>query len=729
MEFVLNRKKKKIPNIDFDLSQNILFYKNLVRLDHPSFVIFSSYYLKKLNIFEALGEIDFEMEDILSDNNVISVIENFVTKIQRNISKDFGIKLKLLDTYVKSSIFLVIERTVSFFQVAKIYLLKEQQLFVKNFVFTSHGTVNTKMTLVQVLDNENLREYRKFKLAAHFFLGKQIVRYYYSLLTKEEKDSLSNVDIDDDFACYYWVWQIKGSRAPIKNFLSYYWDRLMSVKECRLDVQKSEFAIQNIFERAVKNHNEIAVQYLWVNHVSNLNERELILKHSILSYKEKASHINIIMYLISQAEEEELIGFFHSDRYKNLMLFYTNKRWKFLFFDVLNTLSANFVGQDYFYILQNIAATYRSKNSSEVDLNFLCIFFQKIPVDKRNMLGNFDCSWEVYYELLRVVFNDANVPMVVVILEYCSRLKVFDFFLTSFGMDLLEISIKKSCYKFVNKILYAYLYKFQIDRVKSEFFRVKGFDVCYALLFVGVSEMNRFMNWLSDSVSSEDLVEFSRQLIFMNNGKFVKDLLFSLNISTINPFSYSDEILEWCVGHKGTNMIKSFISLHMQEEESLQGSVIKCYDNVSKLVLESDWKFLNELIRWKKCTTKDRIDLGRKLLVDWSLFEQILKKKNCLNFIYEFSNWVIKDLYIQEQDDNLRNFKTNVFKNIKLILSLLIMNLDLDEIKKTLIWCKAPISEVRSLRKDIHYMLQSFKTNTEEAQRELDEFYNWFNSL
>ncbi|RXG55532.1 hypothetical protein Avbf_10350 [Armadillidium vulgare] len=115
MEFVLNRKKKKIPNIDFDLSQNILFYKNLVRLDHPSFVIFSSYYLKKLNILEALGEIDFEMEDILSDNNIISVIDNFVTKIQRNISKDFGIKLKLLDTYVKSSIFLVIERTSSNF--------------------------------------------------------------------------------------------------------------------------------------------------------------------------------------------------------------------------------------------------------------------------------------------------------------------------------------------------------------------------------------------------------------------------------------------------------------------------------------------------------------------------------------------------------------------------------------------------------------------------------------
>ncbi|KAL7630492.1 UNVERIFIED_CONTAM: hypothetical protein RMT77_019331 [Armadillidium vulgare] len=328
--------KRKFPKIHYDLSQNFLLYKKLQRLDHLSLILCSSYYMKKLNILEKLKEIDFGMEDILSNNKVIRVIDDLVREIGMIIFLDLQLlvlKVELSESYLKSTISSVLEQTISFLNVAKVYLLDERQLFVKNLVFTSQGTVNTKMTLVKVLNKEEILVYRKFRLAAHFFLEKQIVRSYYSILTEEKKDSLSNVDIEDDFACYYWVWQIKGSREPIKDFFVYYFDTTIREVVCsRFDSDNFDLIVQNIFHRAVKQHNEIAVQYLWNNYVSGVNDRELILYNSISQYMAKVSHINIVMFLIFQTGKEELIDFFHSDKHKYMLLFYNNKRWIGRFF-------------------------------------------------------------------------------------------------------------------------------------------------------------------------------------------------------------------------------------------------------------------------------------------------------------------------------------------------------------------------------------------------------------
>ncbi|KAL7630493.1 UNVERIFIED_CONTAM: hypothetical protein RMT77_019332 [Armadillidium vulgare] len=220
------------------------------------------------------------------------------------------------------------------------------------------------------------------------------------------------------------------------------------------------------------------------------------------------------------------------------------------------------------------------------------------------MLGNYDDSFKVYYDLLSVAFDTSNKPMVANILAYCNGEKSLEFFLSNYGMNLIEISIKKCCYKFINDILAKFFTKHETREVKLKFFKCKSFEVCCAFLHVGISEMMTYMNWLSDSVRFEKAAMFRFLLINMNSGRFVKELLFSLNISTIKLFSYADLILIWCVGQEKVNQTKSSISLDMKEEETLQGSLIKCYDNVSKLVLESKWKFLKKKKNGKRVPLK-----------------------------------------------------------------------------------------------------------------------------
>ncbi|KAL7631074.1 UNVERIFIED_CONTAM: hypothetical protein RMT77_018615 [Armadillidium vulgare] len=715
--------ERKFPNIDFDLSQNLLRYNHLARLDYYSLILFSSYLMKELDILDELKEIDFEMQDILLDKKVIWVIDAFLAKIRRKISEHFIFKVEILETYLQSTMRLVLERTIKFLQIAKVYLLDERQLVVKNIVFTLQGTVNTKKTLIQVLDKENFSAYRKFKLAARFFLREKIVRYY-SVLTDGEKSYHLNVDIEDDFALYYWVWQINGSRAPIKNLSVCYLGKFMKIQENGFKIQHSGTVIQNIFERAVKHHNEIAVQYLWINHVSKFIERELSLKHSVTSYMAKASHINIVMYLlIFQARKEELTYLIDRDMFKNLMLlFYNNKRYIVLFPDVLKTLSENFTGQDYFYILQNIATIFRN-NSNMIDFNFLHTYLREIPDDKRNMLGNYNGSWEVYHELLRAAFDELNVDMVEIVLQYCSRVKIFEFFLSIYFMDLLEIPIRKFYYEFVNAILGKHLDELQIRQVKSRFFREKSFQLCFCFMHVGIFELNTYTDWLSDSVILHSMIKFKFDFLLMNNGKGLRDILFfHRKFSIINPLSYADLILKWCSGGDYRS-VKLMILLHTKEKDPHSKSTINCYGNVIDLVLQSNWEFLNELIYWKKCKDEDRIKLGRRLLTDPYLFEQILKKTDCLYYIYEFSDWLRVDLHIEEYDFTI--FKAEVFNKIKIFLNTLIINWDLDGIKRLLIWCKQPLSKVRCLGLDIQYLLQNLMPNTYEARIKFNEFYNW----
>ncbi|KAL7631075.1 UNVERIFIED_CONTAM: hypothetical protein RMT77_018616 [Armadillidium vulgare] len=722
----------EFPDILYDMKENFILYRELVRLDLYSIILSTSYYLKRLNILTELDKIDFEKEDVLSDSKIICLIQGWLKIILDKVLEIADSRLKLLKTHVAFTIELVLVQAISFYKIAKIYIMKEKNIFIKNLVFTTQGTVNPRKTAIKVLSNEDLSHEREFKLAAYFFLSEEIVQHYFNNLTNPQKLSF-RVDIDEDFTCYYWIWIIERSRKAIKDYYACTWSEKGKKLECRSDIMRNDFTLQNIFRRAVKHHNECAVQYLWTTYISYFRERQLLLEECICEYYNKPTHTNIIIYLISKSRLYEMTDVYITKGFKIQMLFYDNKRWIDLFFEILVKIQIYFEDYQYFFILRNIANSYPGKDPNDVDLRFLKYFFLMVPIPQRNMLENCDDSWKTYYQLLRVVFANKDEDLAKLFLDSCERSKIFRFFLSHYGMELIESIISKFYHNFADEILNTYLSKNRLRQVKSKFFSLKSFDLCFNCLLLGTDVLTAFVDWFQDSVDFSTIHEFKSKFPYANSGKIVKYLLFSLReYPYCKPTLYTQKILEWCVGYDNIDMIKSKILLRAKEEEDgdeFERPVIKCYENVTELVLESNWELLNEILTWVGNTTDEKQTLGRKLLQETSLFEEILKKTDGLNYIYEFSDWLKKDLCIKEKDECIKNFRTKVFKTIKLFLNPLIMKCDLEGIKRAIIWCNQPARKSKSLRKDIIEMVNFYKLDTDEANKEFNEFSKWFKKL
>lgn len=721
----MKKTAKEFPEISYSLEQNFLPDKKLVRLEHRSLILSASYCLKKLDILKALEEIDFKIDDILSDEKIIGLIDDWVTSIVREVSKHINEKFKLLELSIAKPIHLVVVEAIRFFQIAKIYLLKEKTLFIKNLVVTSQGTVNSRNTAIKVIENEDLTCDRKFVLSAQFFL-KDYVKKYYSQLTNKQKEYFK-VDIDENFAFYYWVWKIESCRKRIKNYFAYHWSENWEKMICTMEIVKDDFTIQNIFRRAVKHHNECAIHYLWKTHVSKYRERQLIMEEIICSYYEKATHTNIILYLIFDSGIYEMIDTYLTKGFRIQMLFYNNKRWIDLYFKVLETIQPYFADYHYSIILNNIAKSFENKDLDEVDLGFLKKFYTKIPIARRNMLLDNEDSWKDYYELLRVAFEDGDYRLVILILKTCEQFKIFTFFYSYYGIKLFEILIAKNNYDFSDWLLNTYLRRDQSRAVKKNFFRFRAFDICFNYIIFGTKMLETFLNWFKDSVNKILIEDFKSELPYKSNGKIVEKLLFSFRAHPCyKPFFFTNKILVWCVGEENVQMVKSSISLLLKEDEESQEHSIKYYERVIELVLESNWNLLNELMSWIGYTSDDKKTLGRKLLLDSYLLEEILKKTDVLDFLYGFSNWLIKSLSFKPNNEVIKKFKGKVFEKLPVILSSLIMEWDLDGIKKAISWCNQPVRESRFLYKKLFSKLEMHKPNTMNSQRELNELVKLF---
>lgn len=720
---------KEFPDISYDLSQNLL-EKKLVRLDFNSLITSSTYFMKKLNIPKAFEEIDFKKENILSDDKVIKVIKVLVEIIMKRFSVRAGSELKYMRKQIESVIYLVTSQAVSFFQIAKIYLMKEKNLVIKNLVFTTQGTVNTKKTIIKVIEKENLTSSRKFELAAQFFLEEKTVKHLYGKLTKEEKYPYKGIGIDVNFACYFWIWRMLKSRKIIKYFLAYYWLEDEEKQEPMTSIKRDDYVIQNIFRRAVEHHNECAVHYLWSTFVSKLRERQLIMEESICSYFRKATHTNIVIYLILESRLNELKDVYTTKGLEIQML-YKNKRWIDLHIEIQKIIQGYYKDDDYYIMFYNIVKSFSDKDSTKINLEFLRQFFITIPQEQRNMLKDNTHSFSVYFSLLRVVFKNSDYRLARLILSHCEGALVYKLFHSDAGMELLKILVKKCSFGCVEGILKEILTDDQIRRIKNTLFELKNFELFNIYLYFGKVKLKLLLDWFSVSVDTSLIQKFRSEYPYYYYGIVVKEVIFELRKRPYQESFFNTEIiLEW-LADGNVDRMKSSISLLIKEKEGehIHISLIRCYKQVTELVLEPDWKYLSELMTWKGCTFDDKQSLGRKLLSDNSLLKK-MSEKDSLNYFYEFCNWLVNDLSFKVNDDFIKSFKRNLFKISLIYFRSLIMKRNLDAVKEAIIWFdEQPVKNIQWFIKEIDSELRFYKPETKEGQMKFDKFSEWLKSF
>lgn len=727
---------KKFPHITYDLSQNKLSYRNmeLVRLEHYSLVLSSIYFLKQTNLFELLGGLNLKGE-FLFDLNFCNSVDQLIRDIHDKITDYFDSGLNLHMSYVRSTIRSMIVQIIWFIKSFEMYLMNDKLLFINNLVLTNHGTVNTKKTVIRVLEKENLKPIQKFILAAQFFLGKETVNIYYEQLSDNEKESFYHVNIENDFALYYWIWQLRNCQEFSENFFIFL-EKFTILPKNWEDFKGDDLVYGIFFQKAITYHNEMAVHYLWTNYISKMEKRETLLLEVIEKYWEILKHSNILIYLILDVRDNELKSVF--DTYCSILqtITFHRKRFRKIFFKVFKVLKTHFNLHDYFNLLYSITSSYENKEINDTDFEFFKCVFNQIPDPYKSELEKFDKSKEMFFQMLRIPFQKIDINLVTFILNHCSKGMKFNFFTSQYGMQLFVISIKKKFaderkkYNFINNVLNIYFNSIEIKLIKTNFHKIMAFTLCSDLVFDGVHKLQTFLRWINIFIDKSIASEFRFNLLSKEDWKILKKMIFTLRKKNREQILNVEEVLEWFLDGVDTNSIKSMISLHGEDrwvQVNYNGyvrfEIIDCYSNVRKLIFECEWSYLNDFMAWIKCTNNDKSILGRKLLNDTYLLEKMLQIYDDFQYFYDFSIWINKMLLIEETNLEFKAFKRRVFTNLKLLQSL-VKNWDFNQIRKAIEWSDPSDNEWKTF-KDIFYSnLERRALGTMTEQQIHDEFIN-----
>ncbi|KAL7630490.1 UNVERIFIED_CONTAM: hypothetical protein RMT77_019329 [Armadillidium vulgare] len=730
----MSKKEPKFKNISYDLSQNFLYYRgNIVTLYNHSLLVSAVYFLKKNGIFELFEKLIFGADGNLSNLESLRLVEKFVQGIEKKIYEYFLSEYKF-SSPDRSKIHYVVLQVIFFIRIDKIFYFDEKDLIIKNLIITSQGTVNIKKTINRMLEKGDLTPYHKLMIAAQFLVNEETVIKYFEQLTESEKIAFDS-HIKTNLENSYWIWQIKRSPKgiPLSIIPLSLANKLDADGQCTIngdEIQRYDIDYLNIFRRAVRNRNEMAIHYLWENFISKMIHKESIMNEIILSNWWNFTYLNIVMYFLLKVIRWQLMDFFDSEGFKIPMLIFSNPRFKVIFFEVFESLRCHFDFTGYLILLSFVTHSYHNRYLSESDSEFIKNLYNKIPKSYKEMLVGNDESREINFYLLLVPFEKANFDLVETFLKNCSMENIFNFLSSDYGMQLFEISVRNFELDFIYKILNI---KFGQNRefkkkIKVKFLETKAYRICSDLIFNGIEVLNKFLSWFTDYVKSTKMNEFLNNFLRNENFEILKKFIFTSHNNEYNDkaFEYVDDVLI-LIDKNLTYPAKKRVSL-LEDVGNNQSYRIKCYSNVCECIYQARWGFLQSLITWKNCTDEERRELGRKLLKDSSFCTCILKSKNELEYFYDFTDFFIKELLIHKYEKALKNLKINVLNNKSLIFPLIIKK-EFTQFKRFIQWC----DQQRGMLQEFKiYLIGKLERNcpyTEEETEELNKFLLWIRGL
>ncbi|KAL7631077.1 UNVERIFIED_CONTAM: hypothetical protein RMT77_018618 [Armadillidium vulgare] len=747
---------KKFQNISYDLSQNLILSEGLSRLDHFSLIKYIVHRFKNSCIIQEFISLSIEE---YHEENLFFLINVAMNDICYMIHNYFDQRPCLSNAYINCIIYFVLLEVFQFMKRAKVYLMKNQRSFLRHLVLTNQGTVNTRKTVLKYFERERLSSVLKFKLAAQFFLEEKVVQFYHEL-SEEEKRLLATQEVEDNFAVYFWMHKLMNARKSVSITRTLIFPQNDNeTREMFIQRINEQVLSLHIFLIAVKEYNESAVHYLWNNIISKFDVRELVIKNIYFRYLKNWYHDNIIHFLLLETEANEL-SFFDDQGYRIIAMQFISQRWSLIFPKVLQVLKVHVNYPQYLKLLSLIVLYYSKVNSSEINFDFAMNMFWQMRKHHENFLSELsnsvDCFYDLhqvpfeeekkemriqkkdkkygsinlFYDLLRFAFEEKNIDFIKSFFRTCPRNSVFAMFLSNWGLDLLEVSIKKCNFYFIEIFFQNQKFnKSQKNEIVVSFLRSNGYKFCENYLFNEFYTVKRFIMWLSSLVflDKQSLKNFQNTVFFKNGGNLVKQMLFKFkNYPIRDPLAMTEKFFRTFDLKADIGFLKSKILLHI-DEEHIETIGIKCYIHVRKLIIEKKWTYLLRLIDWKGCTDEEKSALGKKLFKDLILFEKMVKIFSDPTSFYNFGEMIARHLCVDKITTEYVSFKLKVFRNQEIMKSLIIGK-DYGEIMNMIEWCSPTYDLLKSFR--IFYInlcthLSKRENDTIEEKEKRKTLFKW----
>ncbi|KAL7634086.1 UNVERIFIED_CONTAM: hypothetical protein RMT77_015414 [Armadillidium vulgare] len=318
-----------------------LFCNEVISLYYHSLILTISHVYKDSEIVEAIKEAIDSLEDpnILTNNDILEMkeLESKAMKKFEEYCQSTSIDIDNIN--YKFQIRNVLIQIFDFLMKGVLCNSVHVNIYLRNLTFTNQGTINMKKTILRILKEPCLSPTSKFELACYYFIDDSTIRNLYfadkSEEEEEEKYFTSNTKFITDYSLYYWEWQIRGTRRLVTEASSFY---LQSRSPwSRADMQ-SDVAILIIFQKAIEENNELAVQYLWVNHISKMPKSEEKLSDAIRLAASSSTEVNTCLFLIFQIQNNELKSLLKEISLVILKNMIKNVRWYYLFMKIFNEL-------------------------------------------------------------------------------------------------------------------------------------------------------------------------------------------------------------------------------------------------------------------------------------------------------------------------------------------------------------------------------------------------------
>ncbi|KAL7630279.1 UNVERIFIED_CONTAM: hypothetical protein RMT77_019578 [Armadillidium vulgare] len=662
---------KMLESIDldipsYDLKQDLL-NEELKSLKNIAMVYASASFYKKEDITEEIHQI---WEAVIKSD--ISFYEENWKILMRKVENKFHDTFHSPNDEIKEQICIMSDfvgkQIFKFF--SKEISPKEIPLFIRNFVFTSQGTINTYKTVIRILDEEDMTKEFKFSFACKYFTEENRIRDYLYDLSEPVQQWLKQLDALKEYSftpLYYWSNKIIGKKKMKINL------DVDSKKRSNEDSKIKKQKEYHLFKWALLNKNDTAVQYLWENLVSSSKMKEAIL--SDLSCElVKFGNQNIFVFLLQKTTDFSL-EWFSEHSHAILRQLLTNCRWKNRFAKIAEYLESRFRFLNTTIIKEIISLIQKSKNPSQ-ERDEYCEILQDclLIIPTQNYVKSLiDIILdENFYDMLFPVINEKKTKLFKKICDIMNRKNLSHKFLNC-SRTFFHAVVLKEDFNFIEVVLED-ISNSQKEYLKNkeDFSTKTAFGICDSLLNNNEWEsLNKLITWFSKFYSKYEINRLKHSVLYNFNSTLLRKIItkgaglpyieypskssqslsLKLNEEIVKPASEKemcsdallklDKLLSWSLGSE--EEIKKFKSLCFEVCNPLEvsDSSKEIQKLLIELILNGKTFVVDELLIWSRFS-KFQIQLYKRDLPRDSVTMLAFIKENRLIEFFKYIEWCEK---------------------------------------------------------------------------------------
>ncbi|KAL7638163.1 UNVERIFIED_CONTAM: hypothetical protein RMT77_011788 [Armadillidium vulgare] len=368
--------------LNYDLSTNYLYGVQVKSLKETSML---QAVVNSFGCDEAVQKFTSELQGLDDEdaNNLFYIVANKLQIQSLPMTLVFEVRLVIVQVFDEIKRFL-----------ASIFLHSDKYFFLGNFVFNWQGGINSRETVLRVLNRNILSTRERFEFSCKYLFDENLILTHFN--------NLIPYDIEQYFINYLDI-------STVHRFLIYCWVWKFSVGHFNMALTNFEvwrnylFANSTFFTRffSFVLYNELAVKYLFeiFNNIIPSSYSDLFENFGNVSVYHYVLHdllrepyslkINSVMYLLFQLREDE---FFTVYAYEILSKLIKNSRWHDTFIRYFRLLRFHVRNGRYLSLIHTVLikmwVRLKAGGNARKCINIWRTFIQLIPIWEENFMIN-----------------------------------------------------------------------------------------------------------------------------------------------------------------------------------------------------------------------------------------------------------------------------------------------------------------------------------------------------